>query len=655
MVTPVSLLCLSVWSFHIASDDTGAWAKTLSAMGFTPGAAGLHVLGPEADPGPWRSRVEQGAVIILEGPSQAAAAFGFKTAPGKKTPVRSVVDAHNPRIEIIWQRVVELPSVELAPEAQVFTREKWTGLPLVCGRKVGAGAVLWLAAPPGERGYERFPYLAQALASLGVEPPFRSRHLWAFFDSSYRLRVDLDYFAARWRNSGIASLHVAAWHYFERDAGRDAWLARLIAACHKQAITVYAWIELPHVSEQFWERHPEWREKTAAGQDAHLDWRKLMDLTNPDCARAVSQGLAALMERFDWDGVNLAELYFESLEGHANAARFTPMNRGVRAEFEKSHGFDPATLFPKADPSRLRLFLDWRAGLARRLQEHWLGEIERIRASRPDLGLVLTHIDDRYDAGMRDALGADAGAVLPLLRKHDFQFLIEDPATIWHLGPERYADIAARYAPLAPRPARLGIDINVVERYQDVYPTRQQTGVELFQLVNSASRAFPRVALYFENSLLPVDLPWLGSAAAAAERREVVGGRLIVETRKPAGIPWKGPAKVNGRVWPWSDGETVWLPAGSHAIEAAPRGPAMALLDFSADVLSLSEESGGLELGYRSDSSAWAVVDRRPGAIQIDGEAAAPAVAEAGAGRYLLRLPRGQHLVGIRSGGISGR
>jgi len=32
-----------------------------------------------------------------------------------------------------------------------------------------------------------------------------------------------------------------------------------------------------------------------------------------------------LINRLDLDGVNMAELYFESLEGAANASRFTPM------------------------------------------------------------------------------------------------------------------------------------------------------------------------------------------------------------------------------------------------------------------------------------------------------------------------------------------
>lgn len=73
------------------------------------------------------------------------------------------------------------------------------------------------------------------------------------------------------------------------------------------------------------EAHPAWREKTAAQQDAALDWRKLMNLTNCECFEVAADGVRRLLDRFDWDGVNLAELYFESLEGIGNSSRFTPM------------------------------------------------------------------------------------------------------------------------------------------------------------------------------------------------------------------------------------------------------------------------------------------------------------------------------------------
>ena len=253
--------------------------------------------------------------------------------------------------------------------------ERWQGAPLMAGFKRAKGAVLWIAASPGPRGYERFPYIPQALADLGLEAPFRSERLWAFFDSAYRSRVDIDYFAARWKAAGIGALHVAAWHYWERDPQGDEYLHKLIEACHRNGIVVYAWLELPHVSEKFWDQHPEWREKTALLQDAQLDWRKLMNLTNRAAFAEVSKGVRDLIGRFDWDGVNLAELYFESLEGIDNPARLTPMNDDVRAEFREKHGFDPIELFSTNKPleaSAMVKFIDFRADLARRQQAEWL-------------------------------------------------------------------------------------------------------------------------------------------------------------------------------------------------------------------------------------------------------------------------------------------
>ncbi len=510
----------------------------------------------------------------------------------------------------------------------------------------GSGAILWIAASPGKEGYERFPYLLQALNDLGVKPPFHSQRLWAFFDGSYRSRVDLDYFADRWRKAGISALHVAGWHYYEQSPESDAYLRALIEACHRKAILVYVWLELPHVSEKFWNDHPEWREKTGMLQDAQLDWRKLMNLSNPDCAAAVSTGVKQLISRFDWDGVNLAELYFESLEGAANPARFTPMNQIVRDEFRGLNGFDPIELFqtPSPDPGRLRKFLDYRADLTRRQQEKWIGKIESIRATKPDLDFVLTHVDDRFDTRMRDLIGADAARVLPLLDQHDFTFLIEDPATIWNLGPQRYPQIATRYQPLTQHTNHLAIDINIVERYQDVYPTKQQTGTELFQLVHLAAQAFPQVALYFEISILTADLPLLGSAAADVDKVEQEGSRLIVDARHGVGVPWQGPAIVNGHLWPLRNDTTLWLPAGTSVVQPAPKDSGLRVVDFNGEVHSANASTQGLQLSYQSNARALALLSARPRTIEIDGAVIAEKLPESGAS-FVLSLPRGQHVV----------
>ena len=638
--------------FSVIGGEPGGWPQVLSSLGLQPQAAGARadvmVLRPGAkgQAADYLAQADAGAILILEGPSELAESLGFHAA-ARRVHVQSVEDLRRPELRIVWEDALDLPVFEIPADARVFTRERWQKAPLVAGMRRGAGAILFVAAPPGANGYERLPYLPHALRDLGLDPPLASRRLWAFFDSSYRSRADVEYLARRWRRSGIAALQVAAWHNFEPDAERDQYLRDLIRACHRNAILVYAWLELPHVSERFWNDHPEWREKTAVLQDAALDWRKLMNLANRDCFHAAAAGTRELLGRFDWDGVNLAELYFESLEGAANPSRFTPMNADVRREFRALKGFDPIELFASgkaADAGRMRAFLDYRSGLAERQQKEWMAEMDAVRKDKPDFDMVLTHIDDRLDTGMRDALGADAARLLPLLDQRDFTFAIEDPATVWNLGPERYTEIAKRYQTLTRRTDKLAVDINVVERYQDVYPTKQQTGTELFELVAAASRAFPRVMLYFENSILAPDLPLLAAAAANA-RLEQGGGRLTVESAEGVGVAWKGPARVDGRAWPASDGEMVWLPAGAHTVEAAKTAPAARILDFNGNLESASATARGLAFGYVAVSRAVAALDRTPLREQIDGAAAPLAFAHADGPPYVMIFPRGQHLV----------
>lgn len=574
-------------SLLLALPAAGGWRETVHAAGLDPSA-----------------------VTMLSGIAE-----GF-TPTREWIEIRSVTDRIAPSTPIVWEKPLRLPRFLVPGRATVFTRERWSGAPLAAGYRDGERIIFWTAADPGEKGFERFPYLPQALMELGLRPLAETRSLWFFFDSSYRLRADPDYMAARWRRGGVQALHIAAWHYWEPDRERDAWLARLIEACHRHAITAYAWIEFPHVSERFWQDHPEWREKTATGQDAHLDWRKLMNLADPACSRALERGLAELLARFDWDGVNLGELYFESLEGAANPARFTPFNPAVLGRFEAETGHKASRILDPAHPGVLKAFLEFRAGLAHQLQAEWLARLAAMKKQQPWLDIALTHVDDRFDRSMRDKLGADAARLLPVAARHGATFLVEDPATIWHLGPARYEELARRYAPLTAKGQAIGVDINVVERYQDVYPTKHITGGELFETLRAAARAFPRVAVYFENSILAADWPLVASSASLARVETLPAGGLMVDSPQPVRVAWPGCALLNGRPWPAATGTSVLVPAGRWKVTACPEetaAQAPRLADLNGEILDLKTDGAALSLTYESATRAIALLSNRDG------------------------------------------
>ena len=164
--------------------------------------------------------------------------------------------------------------------------------------------------------------------------------------------------------------------------------------------------------------------------------------------------------------------------------------------------------------------------------------------------------------------------------------------------------------------------------------------IELFQLLHVSSSAFPRVALYFENSILKEDLPFLPSAASTVTRLEQNGSKLTVDSLRGVGVPWLGPAMVDGRPWPVHDERTVWLPVGRHTIEPGARNTAGHLTDFNGLLQSAAPTPHGFEFAYQSSSRALAKLDRPPLTMAIDGADQKPVFVDS-----TLVLPRGQHIV----------
>ena len=189
------------FTYHIAGNQPGGWPVVLASIGLLSGSvreAGVVVIpgGASTSEPNWASRVERGTILVLEGDSALAASFGFR-AGAERVTVRSTDEIRAPKLKVVWEKPLDVARFEVPEDARVLARERRTGAPLVASLRRGSGGVLWLAAPPGPHGYDRFPYLPQALRDLGLDPQFRSSRLWAFFDSAYRARVDLEYFAPR--------------------------------------------------------------------------------------------------------------------------------------------------------------------------------------------------------------------------------------------------------------------------------------------------------------------------------------------------------------------------------------------------------------------------------------------------------------------------
>jgi hypothetical protein len=320
------------------------------------------------------------------------------------------------------------------------------------------------------------------------------------------------------------------------------------------------------------------------------------------------------------------------------------MNDDVRADFKEKTGIDPKTLLePGARAEDLRRFLDYRAGLASNLQAHWLDEVAKARVPKPYLDIVLTHIDDRFEPGIRDALGADIARTLPLIEARKSTLLVEDPATLWSLGPERYAKLAEQYRALTPDRSHLAVDINVVERYQDVYPTKKQTGVELLELVHEAAISFWRVALYFENSLEKEDLSLLPAAANTASAQLDDAGVLTLEATQSTRVDWQGAVEMDGKLWPLQNARTILAPAGKHRFEASALQPGVAIADFNGEIRSAVGGPDRADVAYVSKSRAVAVLGSAVSRVEVDGAKFVDAKAGEKIGSVVL--PAGEHKV----------
>ncbi|MDX1382019.1 MAG: DUF2334 domain-containing protein [Thermoanaerobaculia bacterium] len=609
--------------------------------------------------------VREGAVLVTTGMSPFAKALGLRAGPPERT--WSLEDVLHDRGVVQWTTSSPVATVEVPAGMRVLLRDRETNRAMAVAGRLGRGRVLYLAEAFSESGsgHDRFPDFPHYLRHLGVHPALRSRSLEVFFDPGLRPGVGVGELTSSWRERGVRVVHAAAWHFYE---SYDYDYAQLIEAAHRRGLLVYAWLEPPQVTADFWLERPECRAKNALGDDARPDWRYPVALTDDRCRRQAFAEYARILDRYDWDGVNIAELGFFGDGELTEPGSLTPFHPSAVRDFEEVHGFSPLSLFDAAsprhhrrDPAALQAFVEFRVDWITDLHRQLLELAEGAAADRP-LGFetVVTLLDSLSAPVLRRELGIDAERVLELRSDHEFSLAVEDPASMWSQAPERYEAIAARYLSRGVPERRLLVDINVLgvrEAGEHGFPTSQQRGVELQKLGRAATVHTRRALVYAESTLHDEDAEILPAALSSHADLTRVGGGWRVRSAHPVTLvvdPATPEVLVDGEPWPALAEGKVELPAGEHLVQMVPltlgrklwgRGyPEPRLTAMSGELLWARYGEHGVDLAYRSLTRTIVAVDRPPLAVLVDDEPLPLPAAGLAPGQPIF-LPAGRHEV----------
>jgi hypothetical protein len=609
------------------------------------------------------ARVKSGDCLITTGNSGLSKSLGIAFTQ-RKTTIRGYLWRKHPEVAIAFAKPIAVDRFQVNKQVKRLATDVASGQPVaVCGR-LGKGSYFYSGialAPADGSGYEHFPFILEAVRDeFHIQPVLAKRDLSVYLDLAYHRQESPRRLAEKLHRWGINRVHCSTW-YATADARK--FMRDFIAAAHDRGIVVYAWLELPMVSKEFWDGHPECREQTASGADAKVDWRYHIALEDARCFDLVIAELKPLMMDLDWDGIDFAELYFESPLGLGVPESFTPMHRSFREDFQKCCGVDPQEIFRagspaywKNNPGLTQRLVEYRISLITQLNTRLLEFCEQLRIEKPHLRNVMTVIDTITDAAMKDKIGIDAEQFVKLQNHYGFDLEIEDPYTLWNLGPKRYQHIGEQYRSRMLKDHSLSIDINIVDRQDEVYPTKKQRGLELLQLINAASSSSDKVILYGLSTLEPADMYF----AKYAHGQDIVvdehgDGSVKVKSNKK--FFWKTAARdtqyyVDGNKWPFAAMDEVMVPAGEHAILGRPiphkeYEAQLRIEDVNGEILSAAWNPPDLWLEYTSSDRLYVTLNQAAALLSLDGKETHLASRKVGS-KFLLALPQGRHQVRLR-------
>lgn len=660
---------LSVYGIHTSAQDWKTFeADRLPEDTILVAPYGVAVKLPTDKVTQIQTFVKRGGRLVLDGPASLLSRSMGIRHQRRAIQMRTIDEMMYGTEKITWNPPARVERFTLPKTLAVYARDEESELPVAMLGGVQDGRFLYLSArldPITKLGYTRYPELIHYMReAFKLDLPVQRRQVELYFDPALSKRQGAeDKMAERWSKMGVRAIYAAAYQFWPKWSYN---YQHLVDVCHRNGILVYAWFEFPHVSMKFWEDHPEWRAKTATGEDGVEGWRRHMDLDIPECRKAVFDFAADFIKKYDWDGVNIAELNYDTVNGPETPKYYLPMGAATRTAFSAQEHFDPILLFnPKSpyywrrNPAALKKFEIYRSQRVLAWHQELLDKITPIAASR-DMEVIVTMLDSLHSKTVTRDTGMDSRLILPLMKQYPFTLQVEDPAHFWADSPDRYQKFAETYLKLVPDSRRLMFDINVVsdrDIAKSSAPTPTDMGIELAQTVVSAGQASGRVALYSEGTIPYQDMELLSRVMAHSAEVDTHSNSWAVTSK--TSLILKAPGKwqnyrVDGQIWPGWGKDTVIMPPGDHQI--TPFKPRFRLVDtsaldmrllrFNGDMDTLGPNKQGFGFSYDSMTRALAMLNREPHDILVDG------VSYGGysfpyAGYWNVRLPSGKHRVDV--------
>jgi hypothetical protein len=604
--------------------------------------------------------VEGGTPLLVDGSSPLTAELGVQ-------PLRW----HNPMSRYRWDRYagdpvrlpgrLNYPRVKVKPPLKLLAFDPQTNSPLVVSGSRGQGRFLYSAIPLEPKSgmvFQYLPFLAQAIMDeLHVSSTLIADNLCVYIDFGGEPNLDPAPIVAQLKQWSVREVHMGA--FYQSDMFL-AFLPRFLAAAHQQGIRVFAWLEYPMVSEEFWDAHLQWREVTAAGHRAIMDWRLHMALEDPACFRAVADLTRHMVLDYDWDGVDFAELYFEaepSIFKHPND--FTPMHPTFRQMFQQRYGVDPQTMFKSGSPNygprnpKLRAELkDFRIELITELTQKFMETLADCQTQKPYLRTTLTFIDALRDPTVPERYGVDPNRLLALQQKYGFGVEIEDPYTVWNSSPDRYKAIGEYYRPRLQPGTPFTLDVNVVDRLPPGRPLNRPRGLELYELLANVAANVDLVTLYAYSTFSADDMRLVPSVLAAQQMTATPAedGTITAQRQLYWSTDTRGKTVyLDGQEWPCRSDSEVLIPAGTHKVSTRPRirdggQNTLRIEHINGVILGAKLDGKRVTLNYESRGRCYVMLNRAPTTVLCDG---APGLGNVliNGGSVCVVLPEGKHSV----------